>query len=42
MINKGIIHFLAIQVRIGAITMDNVPEEYKEEVQKKVDKYYEN
>lgn len=42
MINKGIIRFLAIQVRIGAIAMDNVPEEYKEEVQKMVDKYYEN
>ncbi len=34
MSNKGIIKFLAIQVKLGKITLEEVPEKYRAEVEK--------
>lgn len=37
MSNKGRINFLTIQVRLGVITIDDVPEEYREAVRKNIE-----
>lgn len=34
MSNRGIIKFLVIQIKLGKITLEEVPEKYRDEVKK--------
>ena len=36
--NNGIIHFLVIQVRIKVITLDEVPDKYRDRVRSELEK----